>query len=645
MAKLTQLSSYRATPVPHVTQFAATTSFYKKRAAKTVAFVSALVALLSAWASGSAQADSPVSPSPEQAAAQSTKNQQETEPAAESYHRLVHSASLFPGFDGVALDLDLNLDASMHCILSSSGREARDVSGETHFRFDLVPEQESVSVMSISRNGTALYNLLIASSHVAYNRWGMLTNAEPPKELDHNQVVIQSVMLEVLLMSLANDEQQLLRRLSGQESALLNISKERAELTVYSDQPFIRPLFSVMFYEGAHRQIIVHDPEWLQQAKVTDDENYKGGRLKVTALVESYTGSVSSVALNAVHDIVMPNLSKLGQVGEVGLNPDSLFPAPIEWQADLSSLPYASITDSRESIFRLSGSSDPRKIVDAIGGIFEMAAFHGSLPVIAIDDDLVNEKLVKAWSDSSLSYGNHPQLSEYHNLGLDDLLTRRIIVKASTLPPDARPLCIQYGTQNWTIRYISDHGITVLGGMFVGGVAKLGFDAYNEYQHTGRWPYKYAVEERDIFIQRASVAALRGGLSASASFNLTKGLGVPSVVAGAVVGVGNSLFDSYQQGLLTRSNIGYAAIRAGAASTVAAAGSIIGATVGSAMSLPLSQTTGALTGSLAGHYLYSYVENNYDSLKRAFNKSFATIDDGFRYLQTNIFDQEPVGYW
>lgn len=627
MTRLTQL-------LPHGVPFAGA----------NVVLAPMLVILSLVCGSARVQADlsvssSAVSDAQEQFYAQSTKDDQTTEPVAENYQPLVRSSTLFPGFDGAALDLDLNLDASMHCIVGQSGREATDLSGKTHIRFDLVPEQERLYVLRVSRKGTALYNLSIISSNVAFNDNGTLINAELPEELDHKQVVIQSATLEVLLWLLAKDEQQLLQRLNGQEHALLNITREQAELTVYSEQPLLQPLFSVALDKSSHHQIVVHDPNWVQRSTVDRDFDYPGGSLKLTALVESYKGSVSEVALHALEGIVMPHLDKLGQVGEVGLNSDLFFRKPEVWQVSLMDM-----SDLKEPFYRLSGTVDPEKIVSAMDSVFNWAESRGMEPKLILDDDFSMDSISREW----LNYGqlDPSRVTQYHSLGINELFDRGILVRASNLAPGVRYHRFHYGEPFWLLRYLSNHSIAVIGGMIVGGAAKAGIDIYNDYQRTGRWPHKYTPEEREVLIQRTSAAVLRGGLNASVSFNLTKGLGVPAVVAGAVIGMGNSLYDSYQQGLLNRRNYGCVAIRAGAESTMAAAGSLIGAKlVGSATSWTFGSTTGALAGSLFGHYLYNYVENNYGSIKQSFNNSVESLGNRLHDFRVSATGLEPVEYW
>ncbi len=548
------------------------------------------------------------------------------------YRPLVREVQLFSSLDGPALDLELDSDHLANYTLNSSGHIAHSLDDGKHFRYDLLPSVDHLGMMRANVEGTALYDIDIVKARIGFDGHGELNSAELPEGLAFTLGSYFTTVTEAMLKALAKDDRQLLQRLGGQGHAVLNVSAQDATLQIYSVKDPIHKLVHIEMDEDGDSWVGIDDFEWFAASVVDQDTEAFRGSFKVVGVLETYKGSMSEVAIAYLKSIaksvdkekLKKNIKQLGRLGEVGMatakHAAISNAAEARWQVDFHDLPMVGMFlagDGFTPVFELVGTDNADHIFDAILEIMMTVREHDRTlsPTIVVSDDLY-EALYDLWSTAGSNTRQNALLHDNFGRRLPDLFDRGILIGESDLDHDVTPYTINYGLDDWLLNYLAHNSVAFLGGATLGGGIQAGFDMYREYRSSGRLPHQYSERKLHALGMRAGHEALRGGVSAVASLNLMK-MGVPSVIAGAVVGAGNSLYSQYRNNTLDFNNpdaVVPAMGRAFTESAVSSAGAVIGGAIGSTIPVPLSRTAGTLTGSLVGHYLYQYVEDNYDYL-------------------------------
>ncbi|CAM3693945.1 hypothetical protein [Parendozoicomonas haliclonae] len=543
----------------------------------------------------------------------------------EAYAPLVKDAQLFNGPAG--LSLEFGLDSELYVDLShfSSGsngifaREEDDI-----YRFDTVPESAELGKLRLDSNGSSIYNLSVVSSRVAYDRNGELKDAQLPENVSSETSAYLVGALEAALKELVSVNADLVDHIGADAVALLVTSAKSVSLRVYNQGEPLKPLFEVDVPAGGKPKV-----EVLQKSLNKGVARKDQGSLRVVALLENYKGSISEVAAKYLRDVfdsvdfddVSLVMRKVGYIGESGLVEAQDYNAVKAGRAmsggydinfDSMSLPPIS-----KPYFLLKGGDDAEMVTAAVKRLVEHFG-KSRIPVIGVSDK-VYSKLDSLWRQGAGDYYDVSQgmvLDEKLALSLADLLDKGYVKRAKNLNAPKGTKVVEItpaSADGWLRSYLGHSAVAFASGATIGGGIQAGLGIYQKYQNDGVLPHQYSRKELKELGRGVGESALRGGVSSLATFNLS--LRLPYVVAGAAVGVGNSLYDNYRKGRLTSDNLGSVMLEAGAESTASAVGAWIGGSAASNVPVPGSATLGALSGSLAGHYLYHFVAENYDGLK------------------------------
>ncbi len=575
----------------------------------------------------------------------SEKSEAGVQARSQAYRPLVKAARLFRGAAGLSLDMDMSCELSSVSSGSNSLSIASISNDGVLYSMDSIPEYESIGHVSLSSSGTRIYRLKVMKAQMSFKASGEVSHAQLPGSSAPLDNAHLGGALETALKSFADSHGQLLRRIPKRSLAVVLSRGDLVELTIYSSVD-VTPFVTVRLNEQGESTVTVHDQNLAGAEVVTRADETQ--TLRVVGVLETYEGSVSEIVggyLREVADGVTYDdmRAKMLTVGDLGIpawqagyrynkGPGKRtretvvkaknIPAATESEVTYKSGRYVASVNMGDGQIDLvlQGCRTGVDVADAILHHLKSLNYEAGHSGIQIDKHLVRfavpdplfYRIQEVWSSSDVDSVLYEHMNDEifkvsGGLKLKDMVKMKRIIRDSDSVKSGQ---VRYKaeTNSWLAHYLKNSVYAFFQSGFFNAAIGAGLRSYDRYQQDGVMPYQYSEKELLNEMDHVADDVVRGGVAGLATFNvMAVGRGrIPGFAASAVVGMGSSLYDSYQSGNLSAENVPVVAGRAGLESMAAGAGAFVGGGLASYVPLPFTRAAGTLVGSLAGMYTYKY---------------------------------------
>ena len=586
----------------------------------------------SSFHGSSGDAVSPLAASPEGAV-----NKEEAQEGA-----LIFNAHLFSGPSGIALEFTVDPWAPA----TKTSGQVLDAGSGLRYRYDAIPEAETLPFVSHVNLVSRADTVDVIKASVSYSGQGLMNEFVLPAGInnDNSAHLVGAVAKSIDI--LAANRADILSLLDSDSTALIVSGPSGIVTTFYGTSVPVQPLVEVSISPQGEGAVKVLSEGLEGKSAATGSELPRN--LNVVGLMVTRKGAVPNAVLGYLKDLMnnveykglRNNILKLGMGGhgawgsfkeyqrriqeelqpvtEVISTPGSLrgskWPGveilinKYEGRPGVTGL---LLSDYDTSAAVLTGIKDALEMVNAGAG-----SSYGLAPEQIWEIQFVVKKsLLSSVYEEFNSVGGKQVISPlkeyYQGETYEDFVKKVIVAKkeetvvvneGSTLRGDSLAENVRANLRAFTA------------GAVVGGSIGAGVRVFDRYRQDGKLPHRYSQDELKKLAESSAWDGLRGGISGAATMNIMKLTKAPAPVAGALVGAGNSIYNTYRNGDLNWENAAPVIVKSSAESAVAAAGGWVGSVA--AGMLPYGQTMpmqvgGSLAGSLVGHYTYQLVSDTF----------------------------------
>ena len=572
---------------------------------------------------------------------------------ADQHMPAIYGAQLFSGVHGVALNLLLNTPAFDPDVTA----QVMPAEDGILYRYDSPPDNERL-YFEHADSGDQSY-VQIATASVDYSSDGSLLGITLPSDLPRSQKQALKTSLEQSLQTLSNTSPNSFAGSGHDNYGLMIITPSKFEFTLYSDKAPIAPLGSVSVLEDGTEQVHSIDETGLFERTLRHDNAWpysSGKHLKVILVSLSHTADIAQKVADFVYEVknavgydrIRPALLNLGMQG------DTLWKHAQEAVTENTPAPSSSpdirtpevrqvdvkihVPGIKQPLTLNAGRESP--VVD-LSHISDMSTGHKA--ICHIINFLQSERLeefgysptdalgLQYIAHDHIAYSLSQDYKNIHPMDFSDPQFYALYSSSLRIYPRSRSDGLLKKTPAFTTAPPNSSGQnhfrnslksatrSFMSSAAIGSGIQAGIHTYDHYQRHGTLPHQYEWEEWKTLLLKSYLAAERHGFSGLATHLLTKAK-VPTLIAGAAVGIANGLYDSYYNGDLTQSGYAKVIANAGAIPVVASFGAHLGRTAASA-TLPLvgqappTQLAASIAGSMVGQLVYQYVASTLVPMK------------------------------
>ena len=577
----------------------------------------------------------------------------------------IYGAQLFSGAHGVALNLLLNSPAFDPDVTA----QVMPAEDGILYRYDRLPDNERLYFEHSGSRDQSYVQIATASAEYSIN--GSLLGITLPNDLPRSQKQALEASLEQSLNTLSNTSPNSFAGLNHDHYGLMIITPPEFEFTLYSDDAPIVPLGSVSVFEDGTEQVHSIDETGLFESSSTHDNagSYSSNKhLKVILVSLSNTADMAHKVADLVYEVknavgydrIRPALLNLGMQGDTlwkqaqeavtestpvpppspdihapDISPLQVRPVNVEIHVPGITQPLILNAGRESPVVDLSHIRDIDTGHRAICHVINLLQNEGleeygytpedTLGLRYITDDNIAYFLSQDYKNIHPMLFRDPQLYALYSSSLriypryrSDEFLKKAPASAAT-PPASTATPPASSEQSHFRKSLKNATRSFMSSAAIGGGIQAAIHTYDHYQLHGTLPHQYDRDEWKTLLLKTYLAAERHGLSGLATHLLTE-IKVPTLIAGAAVGIANGLYDSYQNGAPSQAGYAKVIVNAGAIPVVASFGAHLGRTAASA-TLPLigqappTQLAASIAGSMVGQLVYQYAANTLASSK------------------------------